>query len=285
MSDVVIDAGARPQEPVVLSWKFPDCGEHHHVKITIGKNAHVTIIEELTSREQRIVNSEQRWEHNVEVIIHEGAHVEFVSQQMMDPSVSITIKQKSLVGANASIAWKNVTLGAKTVDHDLRSEVAGAGAESSVDWMFYAKSDEKYVLSARNIFLGRHGGGEMTMRGVAEDKGHVQCNGMIDIGPQGNQTDTYLTQEVLMLDTTAKVDAIPGLEIKTNDVKASHSATVSRVTDDDLFYFGSRGIQKREARRMFVEGFLADILEGISEASVHEKLAIEVQKKYDLAPA
>ena len=67
---------------------------------------------------------------------------------------------------------------------------------------------------------------------------------MIEIGPEGTGTDACLTQEVLMLDPTAKVDAIPALEIRTNDVKASHSASVSRVTEEDLFYFGSRGLDQ-----------------------------------------
>jgi len=59
-----------------------------------------------------------------------------------------------------------------------------------------------------------------------------------------------------MLDPTAKVDAVPALEIKANDVKASHSASVRRVTPLDLFSFAARGIEGKMARTMYVEGFL-----------------------------
>jgi Fe-S cluster assembly scaffold protein SufB len=95
---------------------------------------------------------------------------------------------------------------------------------------------------------------------VAEGKAYVRCDGLLEIGPGGGGTDAYLTEDVLMLDPTAKIDAVPGLEIKTNDVKASHSATVSRVTPEDLFYFAARGISQAEARRMYVEGFLNSVL-------------------------
>ncbi len=75
-----------------------------------------------------------------------------------------------------------------------------------------------------------------------------------------------------MLDKTANVDAIPGLEIRTNDVKASHSATVSRVTEEDLFYFRSRGIDPVTARHMFVEGFLYDLAERIYNPDLRERV-------------
>lgn len=85
-----------------------------------------------------------------------------------------------------------------------------------------------------------------------------------------------------MLDKTAKVDAIPGLEIKTNDVKASHSATVSRVTEEDLFYFAARGIIEKEARRMFVEGFLGEMVGKIGSQTAREEILASVEGKYGI---
>ena len=133
-------------------------------------------------------------------------------------------------------------------------------------------------ISVKNVFLGKRGGGEVTIKGIAQEKGNVRAYGLIDIGPQGGGTNTYLTEDVLMLDPTAKVDAIPALEIKTNDVKASHSATVSRVTEEDLFYFAARGIAEKQARRMYVDGFLSDLLIKIPTPAFQEKVAIALQQ-------
>lgn len=242
--------------------------------IVLGKDAHATIVETLQ------FSAADASAHAVEIVLEDGARLEFVSVQASDPAARVTITQRSRVGDNAAIMWKNVTIGGKQTDHDLRSELAGAHAESSIDWMFYASGNEQQRLTARNVFAGRAGGGEIVMNGVAEDKGHVRCDGMIEIGPGGGQTDTYLTQDVLMLDKTSKVDAIPGLEIKTNDVKASHSATVSRVTDEDLFYFASRAIPEGEARRMFVEGFLGELLGRIRDVKAREEALSLIEAKY-----
>lgn len=191
----------------------------------------------------------------------------------------LKITQKHELGTGARLNLHIITLH-ENVEHDLVSHVKGENSESGIDWMFYAKGSEKQMLNVRNIFDGREGRGEILMRGIAQDHAHSTCKGMIDIGLHGGGTNTYLTQEVLMLDSTSKVDAIPALEIKTNDVKASHSATVARVTEEDLFYFGARGIDPHEARRMFVLGFLGDITQRIPDEKIREEVIAAIEQKY-----
>jgi len=196
-----------------------------------------------------------------------------------DGSEPLTIAQHHTLGTGARLNVHIITLHAN-IEHDVLSHVTGNDGESSIDWMFYAKGSEKQMLTVRNIFDGREGQGEILMRGIAEDHAHTTCKGMIEIGLTGGGTNTYLTQEVLMLDSTSKVDAIPALEIKTNDVKASHSATVARVTEEDLFYFGARGIDPHKARRMFVLGFLGDVTEKIPDEKVRAEIVEAIEKKY-----
>lgn len=195
---------------------------------------------------------------------------------------SINVTQKGTIHDGGKLLWQNITLGSAAVTHNLLSRVVGAHGESAIDWMFYARAAEKQQLTVRNIFEGREGSGEILMRGVAEEKGHAVAKGMIEIGLGGGGTNTYLTQEVLMLDSTAKVDAVPGLEIKTNDVKASHSATVTRLTPEDLFYFASRGVPKAEARAMYIQGFLGSVTDRIADEKVREEIATLIAEKYGM---
>lgn len=193
---------------------------------------------------------------------------------------NIHIQQKSRLQAGAHFNWQNVTLSTGKIEHKAESFVVGHDATSDIDWVFYAHKKDQYTLTANNFFDAKNGGGEITMQGVAENTAHALCNGLINIGLDGQGTDTYLTESVLMLDPTAKVDAIPGLEIKTNDVKASHSATVSRVTAEDLYYFAARGIPMEEARQMFILGFLAGRLEQISNPEIQESVRQTLAQKY-----
>ncbi|MBI2636330.1 SufD family Fe-S cluster assembly protein [Candidatus Peregrinibacteria bacterium] len=260
--------GARFRHPVRVRWKRSR--RDTAINLTVGKGATVCVIEEIAGA---------RTSHAAVVRVEAGANVEFISINRMSSNAAVQITQRSHLGDNAAINWRNITLGSAKVTHDILSELAGEDATSGIDWMFYAKGDETYRLRARNVFNGKRGRGEIIMKGVAGERGHVRCDGMIKIGEGGSGTGTRLTQDVLMLDKTAKVDAIPALEIKTNDVKASHSAAVSHVTNEDMFYFAARGVGEREARRMFVEGFLWEMTAKIGDRQSREKLLEAVERK------
>ncbi len=229
-----------------------------------GKIVHRTIIAEARSRSTVFLTLKSA-ETVIEVFVGKEAQLTIICLQ--DSAMKSVITQKSRVDEGGSIRWQNVTTG-PDVTQKLSSEITGANATSDIDWVFRANDKQKQSLSARNIFSARDGGGEITLKGVAEGSGYAECDGMIEITEQGGGTDTYLTEDVLMLDPAAKVDAVPGLEIRTNDVKASHSATVSRVTTEDLFYFQSRGITEETAKEMFTEGFLSALLDRIVDETI-----------------
>ena len=207
----------------------------------------------------------------INVVLADEARCDLVC--LLDASSeSIHVDQESVIASGASMQWRNITLGGG-IEQRLVSRVTGANGVSNIDWIFTAHGQERQELAVTNVFEAADGGGEIVMKGVAEGKAHVAAKGKIEIGPHGGGTNTYLTQNVLMLDASSKVDAVPALEIKTNDVKASHSATVSRVTPEDLFYFASRGIEAAEARAMYVQGFLGELLGKIEDAVLREELS------------
>ncbi len=218
----------------------------------------------------------------VYVLLEARARCEFTCIQLVSPDVGCSILQHVTLREGAEMSSHHASLGGSKSVHEAVTFLEGRNARSDISWVAYAKGKEDHYLSASNVFQAEGGRGEITMKGVAQGSAHITCKGMIAIDTKGQGTDTYLTQDVLMLDSTAKVDAVPGLEIKTNDVKASHSATVSRVTEEDLFYFAARGIDVSLAKRMYVEGFLEDLTGRIADATVREVIAEQVLKKYEM---
>ena len=239
-----------------------------NLSIDVEEGACVTFVEIM----------ENRWtSYAVHMAVGRMARVRFFS---LNGAGGGTVEHKSILAHDAHVYWCNLTLACGEVEQTLVSTLKGDRAKSTIDWAFYGKDSDRYILCARNIFEARDGGGEVTLRGVAEGKAHLQCRGAIDIESGGSGTDTHLTEDMLVLDPTAKVDAVPALEIRTNDVKASHSATVSRVTPEELFYFGARGIAEQDARCMYIDGFLKSVCERHANPVWMKLVADSLQKKY-----
>ncbi|MBU0766316.1 SufD family Fe-S cluster assembly protein [Patescibacteria group bacterium] len=223
----------------------------HPTEIVINEDSQIILNAEENSFSEYVIKVHDA-HLDLEVILKKGSEL-IINLSVKDG----VITQRGRAGENAKLYWKNKTSG--NVKQDLVSEVTGANGESSVHWIFRASEKDQLELSAKNIFSAANGKGEMMMKGVAEDEACVRCNGMIEVGVGGRGSDVFLKEDILMLDKTAKVDVLPGLEIKNNDVKVSHSASVRHVSPEEIFYFASRGVGEEEAREMYVEGFLGNI--------------------------
>jgi Fe-S cluster assembly scaffold protein SufB len=79
---------------------------------------------------------------------------------------------------------------------------------------------------------------------------------MIKIGKDAKLSESYLAGHSILLDKGAKSDAIPGLEIETNEVRATHSASVAQIDEGQIFYLMARGLSREGAKREIVGGFL-----------------------------
>ena len=95
-----------------------------------------------------------------------------------------------------------------------------------------------------------------------------------------DSSNSFLSGRSILLDKGAKSDAIPGLEILTNDVKATHSASVAQIDEEQIFYLGSRCLNRREAERIIVEGFLEPLSRSMSY-QVRAWIAYLIESKWD----
>lgn len=99
-----------------------------------------------------------------------------------------------------------------------------------------------------------------TVRAVLAGNGFLKLDGLLKIDPGAHGASAQLKERALLLSDQAKIETIPSLEVLCNDVKASHGASVSRLSDEELFYLQSRGIERQEATRLLTEGFIGEVL-------------------------
>ncbi len=138
-----------------------------------------------------------------------------------------------------------------------RVEIKAEGARVEIrgDWLVRGKT--KTAITLEVIHAARHTHSNTLLRGVVDDQAQLQLQGTIIVEPGAQDTNAFLTENILLLSDRAVAHAIPNLEISANEVKCSHAATVSPIPEEYLFYLQSRGLTRKTAQKMIVDGFLA----------------------------
>ena len=138
-------------------------------------------------------------------------------------------------------------------------ELLKSGAHAEIKGAFLTKDKEKVDVELYIIHKVPHTTAQTTLRGVAKDYSSIRFFGRIAIDENCPNTQSFLEERILLLSENAKAEAVPELEILSDDVKCSHAATISRIPEEHLFYLQSRGISKAKAEELVVEGFLENL--------------------------
>ena len=135
-------------------------------------------------------------------------------------------------------------------------ELLGSGAQVKIQGAFLAQKAEQKEITVTIYHKAPHTRADTVIKGVGKDSSHLKIIGRIIIEKDCGDSQSFLTERVLLLSDTAHAETVPDLEIKTDDVMCSHAASVTYLSEEQLFYLQARGITRTEAEAMLVEGFL-----------------------------
>ncbi|WP_170226990.1 Fe-S cluster assembly protein SufD [Luteibaculum oceani] len=116
-------------------------------------------------------------------------------------------------------------------------------------------------------------------KNVVDGKGTAIFNGKIMVHQDAQKTNAFQSSSNILLSDNATVNAKPELEIYADDVKCSHGSTTGKLNSEALFYLQSRGVPAREAKKLLLKAFAAEVLESISVDAVKELAETAIDKK------
>lgn len=150
---------------------------------------------------------------------------------------------------------KNIVI-SKPGSHDIVLQLSKEGER--LEWLGIVDAREagEYELNLTMNHLVPETYGRVEIRGVAENGARIKIKGLVRIEKKAQNTDSFLSMKVLLLDKKSGATAEPELEILANRVKASHSASVGKIDEEQMFYLKSRGISEDEAKKIIVNGFI-----------------------------
>ena len=129
---------------------------------------------------------------------------------------------------------------------------------------------------------GRGTKSRMNIKAVLGGSAFAKLDGLIYIPETGILTDAFLEERVLLLSDDARAQTVPQLEIKTNDVKATHAAAVSQLDSEQIFYLQSRGLERPAAQELIISSFLAANLQALPNDNVSATIIAVISEKIRL---
>lgn len=160
--------------------------------------------------------------------------------------------------------------------------LAGEGAEANIFGLFLGHGNDVLKLKLDTTHAAPNTRGRTEFKAVLGGHSSLEFDGMIKILPDAQNSNDFLQQDSLMLSEDAKANAVPGLEIEANDVKASHGATAKPVDPEQKFYLMSRGLSAEQAEAMVITGFIASILQKIHDQALKQNIQDILDEKFHL---
>src|SRR5829696_2264787 len=120
---------------------------------------------------------------------------------------------------------------------------------------------------------------DLAFRGILSDRSTAVWRGMIKVDPGAQQTDAFQECRNLLLSKRAHADAIPGLEILANDVRCTHAAAIAQIDPEQVFYLRARGLPDPTAKRLVIEGFMAELVERFEEGAIREAMGAALERR------
>jgi FeS assembly protein SufD len=231
-----------------------------------------TILEELYSTQMTGQTKRSTYSALSEVHLREGAEVTYASINNLAATCNIFSNRKSVGQRDSKIVWASGLLGGAYTRSRLESTMNNQGATSENIEVVFGSGSQRFDTVSNITHIGQNTTGHAISKGVVKDKARVVFKGMIRITKDAKNSRAYLAEHGMILGKEARADAIPGLEIETNEVKATHSASVSQINDEQIFYLMSRGMPEDDAKKLIIVGFFEPVIERIPIPEVARRI-------------
>lgn len=245
--------------------------------IVVGRNSTLKFAEELYS-----ASGEKQSMSGSLTAVHlmEGAQANIGCIQNLGSSVIFTQNKKAVLEKDAHLTSSSGFFGGSATLSRFDS-IMKDGASSEDFEIVFGSSSQRYDITSNIIHRGLNTNGKVVVKGIFDGSSSGVFKGMIDIDKNAKYANAYLAEHSMLLNNEAKSDAIPGLEIQNNEVKATHSASVAQINEEELFYLMARGLGREEAKKLIVLGFFEPLFRQMPFAQVRTVLKSLFEIKWE----
>ena len=228
-------------------------GQFERTLIIVDKGANLHYVEGCTAP---IYKKDSLHAAVVEIYVHEDAKCRYSTVQNWSTNVLNLTTKRSMVMKNGLMEWVDGNIGSHITMKYPACILAEEGAKGMTITIAVASRNQIQDTGAKMIHLAPNTSSSIISKSIARNGGYANFRDWIRIGPKADGARTKIECDTLILDGISKTDTIPANTVQNDNCTLEHEATVSKISDEELFYLMSRGLNQQQATQMIIMGFL-----------------------------
>ncbi|HUV15978.1 MAG TPA: Fe-S cluster assembly protein SufB [Pelolinea sp.] len=214
----------------------------------------------------------------IEIYVKKGARVRYTTIQNWSTNVYNLVTQRALVYENGTMEWVDSNLGSKTTMKYPACYLMEPGAHGEILSMAFAGAGQTQDAGGKMIHLAPRTTSKVTSKSISKSGGRSSFRGLLYVKDGAQNSKANVVCDALILDSQSRSDTYPTIESAEDEVSIAHEASVSKVSDEQLFYLKSRGLSDEEATTMVVSGFIEPLVKELPmEYAVEMNRLIQLQ--------
>jgi len=257
-SFVYVPPGVHVEIPLQAYFRIntENMGQFERTLIIADEGSYVHYIEGCTAP---IYSSDSLHSAVVEIIVKKNARVRYTTIQNWSTNVYNLVTKRAVAHEGATMEWIDGNLGSKVTMKYPSVFLVGEGAKGETLSVAFAGPGQHQDAGAKMIHMAPNTTSSIVSKSIARGGGRAGYRGEVRVDDSATHSANTVRCDALLVDTISRSDTYPAIDIRVDDVVLGHEATVSKVSEDQLFYLQSRGLPEDEAMAMIVRGFIEPI--------------------------
>lgn len=194
----------------------------------------------------------------VEIFVGKNAQMRYSTIQNWSLDVYNLVTKRAIVEENGLMEWVDGNIGSKVTMKYPSCILKGKGAIGNSISIAYAKKGQVLDAGAKMIHLGKNTRSNIVSKSIAEDTGIANYRGTTRIAKEATGSRASIKCDTILLDDKSRSDTYPQNIVANEDSILEHEATVSKVSEEELFYLMSKGLNEQTAKELIIMGFIQD---------------------------
>jgi Fe-S cluster assembly protein SufB len=257
-SFIYVPKGVQVEIPLQAYFRIntENMGQFERTLIIADEGSYVHYVEGCTAP---IYKSDSLHSAVVEIIVKKDARVRYTTIQNWSTNVYNLVTKRAAAHAGATMEWIDGNIGSKVTMKYPAVYLLGEHATGETLSIAFAGEGQHQDAGCKMVHAAPHTSSTIVSKSVARGGGRTSYRGLVQVLEGAYHSKSTVRCDALLVDTVSRSDTYPYVDVREDDVAMGHEATVSKVSDDQLFYLMSRGLSEEEAMAMIVRGFVEPI--------------------------